>query len=181
MKISPKETIRKLFSDYGLYLKLYIISYYHNLKDNEYIFNRLKENIEEISNYIKNKLKIKINNILNQYLDNIILIIKDSNDIKFDEIKDKLFNISKEIGLLLSSKKLGFILKSKIKFLIKSLNERKQSNYKKEIIYYDNFINILIKISDIIYKLILNNKNYNIYKKKKGGCKLLGEIKCRCN
>lgn len=178
MKISSKETLRKLFSDYVLYLKLFIIS---SNKENEFILIRLKETNDEISYYIKKKLKIKIENYLNLFLDTLIIFIrdKDKDKEKEQEFKDKLFNISKDISQLLSSKKLLFIYKNSIKILFKSLRFRLDSNYKKDIEYYDSFFNNHIKIADIIFKLIDKNKNNNT--KIKGGCKLLGEIKCRCN
>lgn len=180
MKVSPKETLRKLFGDFYMYLMVLI-----NSSSNETIINRLRENQDEISKYIKMKLKIKLNILFNKYLDTLILIIKNLNGFKEkeEEYKEKLLSISKEISQLVSSKKLEFIYKTSIKYFFKSLNSKIDGNHKKEIEYYDNFINSQIKISDTIYKLILNNphKSNNSYKKKKGGgCKLFGDIKCRC-
>lgn len=180
MKVSPKETLRKLFSDFYMYLMVFI-----NSSSNESFINRLRENQDEISKYIKMKLKIKLNILFNKYLDTLILIIKNLNGFKEkeEEYKEKLLSISKEISLLVSSKKLEYIYKSSIKYLFKSLNSKIDGNNKKEIEYYDNFINSQIKISDTIYKLILNNSHNsnNSHKKKKGGgCKLFGDIKCRC-
>lgn len=185
MKVSSKEILRKLFGDYYLYLMLLISIYNENRNDEiESIINRLKETNEEIAKYIKMKIKIKLNIYLNKYLDIIITIIKNFNGFKEkeEEYKEKLLNIIKEISLLLSSKKLEFIYKTSIKFLFKALNSKLDNNYKKEIEYYDNYINSQIKIGDIIYKLILNNKNKTnkTNKKKKGGCKLFGDITCRC-
>jgi len=179
MKVSPKETLRKLFGDNYLYLMLLIEGY------NDNIINRLKENQEEISKYLKMKLKIKLNVIFNRYLDTLILIIHNLNDFneKEQEYKEKLLHITKEISQLISSKKLQYMYKSSIKFLFKSLKSKIDNNHKKQIDYYDNFINNQIKLSDIIYKIILNNKHIainNNYRKKKGGCKLLGDITCRC-
>ncbi len=165
MKVSPKETLRKLFGDYYMYLMVFISSSF-----NETIINRLRENQDEISKYIKMKLKIKLNILFNKYLDTLILIIKNLNGFKEkeEEYKEKLLSISKEISQLVSSKKLEFIYKTSIKFLFKSLNSKIDNNHKKEIEYYDNFINSQIKISDTFYKLILNNphKSNNSHKKK---------------
>lgn len=179
MKVSPKETLRKLFSDYVIYLKLFLVSV--NTKENEFILMRLKENQEEISSYIKNKLKIKIEGSLNKLLEVLISVIKDLMKLKEkdEEYKDNLISISKEISQLFSSKKLLYNYKNSIKFLLKSLKFRIDNNYKKDIEYYDSFLNTQIKIADIISKIIIT-KNNN-YKKKKGGCKLLGDVKCRCN
>lgn len=179
MKISPKETLRKLFSDYVIYLKLFLVSV--NTKENEFILIRLKESNEEISNYIKSKLKIKIEVSLNKFLEVIIDVIKDLMKLKEkeEEYKDNLIIISKEISELFSSKKLLYIYKNSIKFLFKSFKFRLDNNYKKDIEYFDSFLNTQIKIADIISKIIITKNNY--YKKKKGGCKLLGDIKCRCN
>lgn len=118
MKPTLKDTLRKLFTDYAIYIKFYITSENFNLTDKQLLIDRLSNNQKDIGDFIKPLIGEtngdNFTKILKEHLNIVIDAIKSikSNDkIRMeDSVKDLYSNCCKLSKFLssLNEKKLPY-------------------------------------------------------------------------
>ena len=167
--VSPKETLRKLFTDHAVYTKFYIESALQNSPDVKSISSRLLKNQEDIGNYVGTFVgKVKGSRLAKLLKDHIIRAtvciakLKEKDTTGLNQAVKDLMENAEQVGHFLHSlspeklllKTVTDEFKKHNKYVLNIAVAHSKAKYTEEVKQYDAYYNHMLMFSDMLYSAL---------------------------
>ena len=168
----PRDTMRKLFTDHAVYMKMFMNSYLDDIGNAHVLKTRLLQNQIEIGQYLSNYVGLvegtSISVILKDHIEKAIRVIKDLRDGR-DVSADvqSLFQNSDDVAMDISD--LSDTLEYETvreefyyhnQYIVDMSTEHFNREYEQEIKTYDAYYTHMLKFSDLVTEgLIIQNSS----------------------
>lgn len=165
---SPKDSFRKVFSDYAYYTKLFLHSFMCDLPDTTFVTHRLITNQEDIGDLFEPYIGKKTQTLVNLLQQHVLLVADvakayKGNKQNIDESTAKFFENGKQLALFLSANdetKFQSLFDNYTmhnRYLVKFILLLLDKQYDQEIKLFDSYLNHVLLISDFLLNLYLQN------------------------